>query len=164
VKGLSAAMEFARRTGEIGWGSSAREPWIVVYEKLSEGRPGLLGAVTSRAESQVVRLACVYALLDCSPTIEAPHLEAALALWQYAEESARYIFGEAIGDPVADKIEAALLASPEGLTRNEIRELFGRNKKSEAIGRALVELERLRRAYCVSEETGGRPRERWCAK
>ena len=164
VKGLSSAMGFARKTGEIGWGSSAREPWIVVYEKLSEGRPGLLGAVTSRAESQVVRLACVYALLDCSPTIEAAHLEAALALWQYAEASARYIFGDATGDPIADKIEEALLASPGGLARNEIRGLFSHNEKSAVIGRALELLKHLGRVYCMSKRTGGRPEERWYAK
>ena len=50
--------------------------WCAIYEKLSEGKPGLLGAVISRAEAQVVRLALLYALLDCSKLIRAEHLEA----------------------------------------------------------------------------------------
>src|SRR5690348_3327012 len=40
--------------------------WREVYPELSEGKPGLLGAVTSRAEAQTMRLACIYALLDSS--------------------------------------------------------------------------------------------------
>lgn len=164
VRGLKEAMEFARSAGEIGWGPSAREPWEAVYGKLSEGLPGLLGAVTSRAEAQVVRLACVYALLDRSRSMEATHLEAALALWQYAEQSAAHIFGEGTGDPVADRISDELSERPEGLTRSEIRDLFGRNKSSGVIGRALEHLEDLGRVFSETEETGGRPRERWYAK
>ena len=49
------------------------------------GHSGLYGAVTSRAEAQVVRLSLIYALLDCSPVIRQEHLLAALALWEYCE-------------------------------------------------------------------------------
>ena len=54
---------------------------------------GQLGAVTSRGEAQVIRLALLYALLDSSDHIRSEHLKAALAFWKYAEESARLIFG-----------------------------------------------------------------------
>lgn len=50
---------------------------------------------------------------------------AALAVWDYCEASARYIFGDALGYPDADRILAELRATPEGLTRTEIRDSFG---------------------------------------
>jgi hypothetical protein len=70
--------------------------------------PGLLGAITGRAEAQTVRLALLYALLDQAPTIAQIHLEAALALWTFCEASARYVFGDLLGDPIADTILRAL--------------------------------------------------------
>ena len=58
---------------------------------------------------------------------------------------ARYIFGDATGDPVADNILEALRASAkEGLT--EIRDLFGRHKGTERINQALGELRKLERS------------------
>ena len=48
----------------------ARREWAQVYSALSAERPGLFGAVTARAEAQVVRLALIYALLDRSNQID----------------------------------------------------------------------------------------------
>ena len=86
----------------------AKELWGKVYAELSEGKTGLLGAVTARAEAQVMRLSCLYALLDLSDTIRLEHLSAGLALWAYCEDSAKYIFGETLGDPLADEIKRVL--------------------------------------------------------
>jgi hypothetical protein len=108
-----------------------------MYGQLSTDRPGLSGALSPRAEAQVVRLACIYALLDMSATIRVEHLRAGLALWDYCERSVRYIFGDSLGDPIADEILQELRASPKGLTRDEIRQLVGKNTASERIGRAL---------------------------
>ncbi len=150
---------------EVTWGESAREAWTAAYSQLSDGKPGMFGAVTGRAEAQTVRLAALYAVLDQSRTVEYRHLEAALALWQYAEESARYIFGDATGDPEADAILDALrVAGPAGMTRTEIRDLFKRNKSAERINQALALLLKMGSLSRTSEETGGRPRERWFAK
>lgn len=62
---------------------AARGLWAAVYPSLSDGLPGLLGAATSRAEAQVLRLSAIYAVLDCSETIRVDHLQAALAVWDY---------------------------------------------------------------------------------
>ena len=164
VRRLGQALEFGKTVGELRWGASARGAWTDVYEPLSEGKPGLFGAATARAEAQVVRLASVYAVMDRSRTIEYQHLEAALGLWQYCEDSARYIFGNSTGDPVADKIEETLKSSPEGLTRDQIRELFHRNQSSSRIDRALATLLDAGRARREMEQTGGRPAERWFAQ
>jgi len=61
-----------------------------------------LGAATNRAEAHVVRLAAIYATLDRDRQIRLPHLEAALALWRYSADSARWIFGDSLGDPTAE--------------------------------------------------------------
>ena len=55
----------------------------------------MLGAILGRAEAQVLRLALIYALLDGSAFIDEPHMLAALACWDYAEASARFVFGDA---------------------------------------------------------------------
>lgn len=102
----------------------------------------------------------VYALLDQSNYVKVPHLLAALALWDYCEASAKYIFEEAIGDPVADTIFNALKAAPDGLSRTAINKLFGRHQPSARIQNAISEL--LRQGLITIEmlETGGRPEEK----
>ena len=52
-----------------------------------------------------------------SKIIEAELLLATFAIWEYSKDSARYIFGDALGDPVADRILAALKEAPRGMTR-----------------------------------------------
>lgn len=163
---LRLAVDFAQNTGEIKRNQEARELWFAVYDDLSEGKAGMLGAVTSRAEAQVMRMACLYALLDCSAQIQRVHLEAALALWQYAENSARYIFGDAMGDPVADTILTALReAEGDGLTRTEISNLLGRNQSSSSVTRALASLAESGRIRSEKEKSDNakRPTERWFA-
>jgi hypothetical protein len=125
----------------------------------------MLGAVTSRAEAQVMRLASLYALLDSSKVIKEIHLRAALALWKYAEQSARFIFGDSLGDPVADQILSALRKNAAGLTRTEIRDALGRNRRAEEIEIALASLARRGSARLVSdaEHGPGRPSETWVA-
>jgi hypothetical protein len=165
VQRLDRAVRFGRKPRIIRWGDSAKEVWIEVYGPLSEGKPGLFGAVIGRAEAQSLRLATLYAVMSESETIEYEHLAAALALWEYAEESARYVFGDTTGDPVADNIlEALRAAGNDGLTRTEIRDLFGRHKSAERINQALGELLRLGRVGKIVERSGGRPTERWRSK
>jgi hypothetical protein len=160
---LSAALEFARLPGEIRRDQRARERWAEIYAELSEPQPGLFGAVTSRGEAQVTRLALVYALLDSAGTIQLHHLAAGLAVWRYCEASAAHVFGDATGDKLADQILRALKATPKGLTRNEIRDYFDRNVRSEDMEQVLGLLARSGRAEVQREQTGGRPAERWFA-
>jgi bifunctional DNA primase/polymerase-like protein len=163
VSRLRSAASFAQGVQEVWMSMRARRLWRRTYPSLSAEVPGLLGAVTSRAEAQVVRLAMIYALLDRSRFIESRHLSAALAVWRYCEDSARYIFGDALGDPTADAILRELRRQPNGLTRNEIRELFSRNRPEAETSRALSFLLANGWVSCVQEQTGGRPSERWTA-
>lgn len=160
---LTRVMTFARGVERMERDGAARRIWREVYEQLSEGHASLFGAIISRAEAQVLRLSCIYALLDSSAVIRTEHLQAALAVWEYAEASARFIFGDALGDPVADEILRALRQSSAGLTRTEIRDLFGRNKPGLQILRALATLQEHGLAQFATEPTEGRPAERWFA-
>jgi hypothetical protein len=142
------------------WGRD-HNPEQGMYARLNKERHGLFGAVTARAAAQVLRLSLIYALLDCASEISSVHLEAAYEVWRYCEDGARYIFGDAIGDPTADEIIGHLRQSPAGLTRDQIRELFGRHKPATEIERALLLLHDMGRARFEKEPTKGRPIERW---
>lgn len=156
------ALRFAGAHRPLAFDDAAREQWMTVYGELSTGQPGLAGAATARAEAHVVRLALIYALLDCSERICVQHLEAGLALWRYSADSARWVFGDSLGDPTADEIWSAAKERPAGVTRTEVSDMFSRNKKRREIERALTVLEeagRLRRETRPADR--GRPAEIW---
>jgi len=162
---LRRAIDFGRTAGEITRDDGARELWYACYPALSEGKPGLLGAITARAEAQVLRLSCLYALLDCATKIGVDHHRAALAVWNYCERSAKWIFGTAMGNTHADRILVALRAArSNGLTRKQILDhVFQRNISSGEMTAALQSLKRCNLAYWRTESTGGKPAERWFA-
>jgi hypothetical protein len=165
VTRLGQAIVFGKAAGEIQLDDEAWEIWEAVYPELSEGKPGLLGAMIARGEAHVRRFASIYALLDCSVIVRKIHIEAALALWGYAEASACWIFGASLGDPIADEILRTLRgAGSQGLTRTEIGDLFKQNQASARIGRALddlVEHGLARFAKGPPASGRGRPAERW---
>jgi hypothetical protein len=97
--------------------------------------------------------------MDHSGSIADDHLGAALARWEESARCAAYIFGDALGDPIAEKILAVLRSVPGGLTRTEIREqVFQRNVAATRIKAALA---LLLRNHLIREgrddATGGRP-------
>ena len=140
----------------------AREEWARVYSALSAERPGLLGAVTARAEAQAVRLALTYALLDRASQIDLSHLKAGLAVWRYCEASASRIFGTALGDEIADTIQRALTgAGADGISRASIYDLLGRHQARGRISAALALLLENGLARTETRPTGGRSTEMW---
>ena len=144
----------------VDWGDEAGRQWDAVYPELSEGKPGMFGAMVARMEAQALRLAGLYAVLDRTNTIQPEHLRAALAVVDYCEASARWIFGDDLGDPVADAVLQALRRQGE-LSRNDIYELLGRHVPRQRIQRALRLLQQAGLAECEKQETGGRPSEVW---
>lgn len=135
--------------------------WGEVYGRLTADRPGMIGRATSRAEAQVLRLSLIYAVLAGEVRVHLEHLEAALAVWDYCEASAMYLFGDSTGDELADVILDALRQHKRGMARSEIRELVG-GKASKA--RIEVALDLLARHGLAERDvitTGGRPAERW---
>jgi hypothetical protein len=163
---LSRATDCARRAGNtrMRFDREASALWERVYPELSEGKGGLLGAMTSRAEAHVVRLSLMYALLDCAETIREEHLRAALAVWRYCDDSARFIWGEALGDPTADETLRALRDAGEaGLTRWDLMNHFSRKKSASELDRAIGVLAERGLIRSATEETGGRAATRYWA-
>jgi hypothetical protein len=162
VAELQAAVNFAKDFVEIRRDPEAKKLWHEVYPRLSDAQPGMSGAVIGRAEAQVMRLSAIYALLDKSPMIRPKHHEAAMALWRYCEQSARWIFGTSTGDRNADKILQALRHAQVGMTKTEISvEVFNRHASSAEIDEALRLLHGLHMVSYQTEATGGAPVQRW---
>jgi Protein of unknown function (DUF3987) len=157
------AIRRAKDSSRVSLTAEACAAWELVYATLSEGQPGLVGAIIGRAEAQTIRLALIYALLDGKNEIGVEHLHAALAVWRYCQASARRVFGGILSDPVADVILQALRqAGGSGMTRTEIRDHFGRHRKSNQIDMALAALAASGKAKCVlGDVTGGRRPKVW---
>jgi hypothetical protein len=156
VAELQRILDSARRIGEVRRDSAAAEMWHAVYADLSEQRDGLVGAILSRAAPHVLRLSATYAVLDSSALVRPPHLEAALAVWQYAEASVRAIFGDRLGLPLADQILAAIRKKPMG--RTELHTLFSRHRSSAELDNAINALLERGLIRQRKESTPGRPR------
>lgn len=145
--------------------AAARRVWHAVYPLLNQHNPAVPGAVQGRAAAHVLRLSMIYALLDGTLRIAAPHVIAALAVWEYVEASGRYIFGEDTDDPKAQKLLDALrLAKDKGLSRKAIYiEVFHKHANRQAIDRMVRQLCDSGRAEVVKQRTSGRTRQVVCA-
>ncbi|HRH95387.1 MAG TPA: hypothetical protein PLB55_05600 [Prosthecobacter sp.] len=161
---LRSVIDFAQTVGEITRAEVTRELWHADYIQLSEGKPGMVGSITGRAEAQVMRLSALFAVLDRSKVILPVHHQAAMAVWKYCEDTARWLFGNRTGDKNADKILAALRnAGEDGMSRTEISDtVFTRNLSAHDLHEALqklVEFNLIRKSR-VATRTGA-TEERW---
>jgi hypothetical protein len=160
---LRNSVSFAKTVGRIEFNDEAAQIWSSEYERLETSRTGFLAKVTQRASPYVLRLSCLFALLDQQVSINCEHLEAALAVWQYCEDSARFIFGNSMGDKLADEVLSLLMEKLEsGLTKTEIINLTGRGKTSQL--NSALELLHEQRLVKFSKETypnSKKPTERW---
>jgi hypothetical protein len=153
-------LDAARRVSKMERTASARELWHSVYSELSAGGEGLHAAITSRGEAHVLRLSMIYALADGKSAVDDHHLQAALDLWAYSDASSKFLFGDRLGDPVADAIVDNLRLSGE-LVQTEISALFNRHLPAGVIGAALDRLHEAGIIEGFSEPTPGRPRRIW---
>lgn len=160
---IRTALERAQGVQLLQKDAAAGKLWREVYSQLSSETPGLLGAITARSEPQTLRLAMLYALMDGAREIRIEHLQAGLAVWEYSRQSASFIFGDSLGHVLADEALKHLRDAREGMSRTELRDLFGRHKKGSQLGRALAYLAEQGLARCETQKTAGRPREVWHA-
>ena len=163
---LAQVLEHARGAGQLRLHPGADELWTTWYIEMAErSMEGVTGAVTSRAEAHSMRLAMIYALLDGASSIELEHLQAALALWDYAARSAEWAFGNATGVPLAEQIHHHMQDNPGGLPLTQLHVLLHNKRTAAEIKEALRELEQAGRAECRKKKNpkGGRPAELWTA-
>ncbi|MAV90351.1 MAG: hypothetical protein CL676_02955 [Bdellovibrionaceae bacterium] len=156
IRTLKASVSFAKKQGEMNFSDGARSLYEEVYSDLSKEMPGIWGTLSARSAPMVIRVAMIYALLDQSKKIEESHLNAALAVWIYVEESIEYLFDAGTGNKDADKILRALRLNENGLTQTEVsRKVFKGNKKSELIDKAFELLLELRLVNAIPERIPG---------
>jgi hypothetical protein len=161
---LGGAIQHARTAGRLRLDKQARELWHHAYTQLAHTtQGGIAGAICARSEAHTIRLALLYALADGERQINTEHLQAALALWDYAARSASWALQGATGDPLAEQIHAALASHPGGLTRSQISDTLQRNQPATAIQQALDALQLAGRATRTQIPTAGRPAELWTA-
>jgi len=163
-KAIGRAAGLAKQQGEVPLSRVAEGVWDDLYPELTEERPGMLGAMTARAEPYVLRLALINALLDCAPEIQPAHLGAAVALWRYVESSVEYVFGDATGNPTADAILAALRRRGPLPQSVIYRDVLGGQVGAKRITAALEMLTRLGRVAetrGATTDQGGRPATVW---
>ena len=158
VADLHRAIVSAQEVGDMHWSDAAAERWEALYaESAQRRRPGLLGALMARSEAQITRLALLYALLDRSREVDTQHLEAAEAVWGYAERSVLHIFGESTGNRHADALRLYLREGP--VDWESAKKALGLRTAAdlqEAVD-VLLEL-RVVTVTTVPREGGGRPR------
>jgi hypothetical protein len=161
---LAGAVEHARAAGRLRLDEHARGLWHHAYTQFAHTiQPGIAGSLCARAEAHTIRLALLYALADGQRTIITEHLQAALALWDYATRSATWTLQGATGDPLAEQIHTTLQAHPGGLTRSQISDTLQHNRPADQIQRALHALALAGRATPTQIPTAGRPAELWAA-
>ncbi|QDT39231.1 DUF3854 domain-containing protein [Stratiformator vulcanicus] len=155
------AIDFASDRDGVELSPEAKALWNQVYPELRREQEGLVGAVTARGKSIVLRLALLYALMDCCPIVWPVHLRAALAVWQYSIDSAAILFKDArtrpvtLADKVLDRLREGRLKTSDfystlNVSANELRPTL----------EALVGAGRVQKTK-VSPEGRGRPTEYW---
>jgi hypothetical protein len=155
---LKLAIEAARKIGRLTRSEEARALWHEVYPKLTGNRAGSFGAITSRAEAQVLRLSMIYALLDGSLQIELRHLKAALECWRYCQDSALCIWGDFTQGELAEKIRVALtVAGVVGLTRSQLNNALGGRITADEFDPELRKMVSAGEVSEILKPTAGRP-------
>ena len=142
----------------------ARQVWVQRYRELknptgarSEDEEGTVAAVVTRARPHVLRLALTYALLDGREIIDRDHLVAALAVWSYSLDSARWLFRGYGVNPELAKLRAFIDRHEEGVTRADItNRCFSRHPTSIPLDDLLAMLGDDYEECTIP--TGGRPR------
>ena len=145
----------AQDTGKVSLTPKSIKRWYEVYPTLTQESQGLFGAITARAEAQTIRLSLIYALLDGKKEIEVQHINSALALWNYASDSARVLFHDRAVDPLEQKI--LNLLKKGSLTSTELSNAFNRNIPKEKLQGVLIKLEASSQITITKEPTNGRP-------
>lgn len=140
IEELKGTIQFARGVGLMDQTPEFTMRWRLLYPELEQTPAGIIGRLFQRAPVNVLKLSSIFALSDRKKTIDACHLDAALAIWRHAERSLRWIFRKDL-DPDTERLMAAIKASPNGrIARTEASAAFGNNRSSKSIDDLLQRL------------------------
>ena len=127
----------------------AAKRWAALYRgELNDRSHGeRINALIERRAPMLLRLAMLFALTDCTATVEVRHIDAALAWVRYSVESVKFIFGSAADEAeVAEVNDTAhkvldFIGTHGRVTRTQLtRECFKGNLSKDRIDAALDEL------------------------
>ncbi|MEO6458942.1 MAG: hypothetical protein ABIO95_00715 [Bdellovibrionota bacterium] len=134
------ALQFARQVSKVERSEEALEMWDIIYREQAIEKEGVVGLLISRSEPQILRLAMLFALLDCSYMIEAKHLWAGYSLWKFCEDSVEDIFGGLIDPKIQRLMDEIKKSEQRGLSRSDIHKLFGNHLTCEKLEQMTEEL------------------------
>jgi hypothetical protein len=163
---LQEVIAFARSAGEMSRDAEAEALWVERYRELKRCPERV--PHTERARPYVMRLAALYALADGTNTIGHSHLSAGLAVWNYCQQSAEYLFGLAGSEMPAGLdgsiFELVTRAGAAGISRNAIVRANRRANKDE-VSAALDSLAKRKLIHSLPDARpgAGRKAERWHA-
>lgn len=162
IRELRAKIQEATAIRRVSRSDAAQRVWEDWYSALPDEETGPIGAITDRAETQVNRFSLIFALTDGSSVIEAEHLFAAIAVWDYSRRCVEYIWGGTTGDIMADRVVRELQHGPM-LQGDVHRDVFYGRASGETIERVARLLESQQKLVRVSVKNGrpGRPAVLW---
>ena len=162
---LVQSVMYGRTICQVEIDTEAEAIWKGLYDDGQMDSPsGKMGELLVRGPSHIFRIAMIYALTQSSAIIRRPHLEAALAVWDYIIKSSYFIFGST-QSPFESKILTTLQIKG-ALTQSEIvHDIFGRNLdkngidglRSSLLNKGLIEI-------TTKHSGSGRPTTIWTLK
>lgn len=162
---LARAISQSNIETELQLTDNAKTFWSKKYHEISLDRMGVIGSVTSRSEPYVMRLSVLFALLDCTDTIDTHHIQAACHVVEFCNQSAEYIFtshSESATGSDAEKLLNALAEKP--MTQTEISSLFNRNKKRHELIAMFKELQSMNKIEKCTIQTARKKVDGWMLK
>ena len=158
---LKAIILKAKGIGEVKRDADAERLWCEVYPSLKVSGDSI--PHTDRARPYVLRLSLLFAIADGEKVIRKPHLQAALAVWDYCSGSAATLFGATLiaePEPLWLRLLNTITIQP-GVKRSELTRQF--REPGEVIGETLKGLKVKGLVYSVMEkgEGSGRIGECW---
>ncbi len=155
---LGTYLERARAMNrEVHRDRAAEQLWAAVYHALNADEyDGNLGAALARGPAYTMRIALTYALADGAGAIGVQHLLAGLAVWHYAAQSARLVFGSGRRDD-AGRLAEYLASAAGGRSLTDIAAFFRRNKSRGEIHAMITHFEDRGDVTREERATGGRP-------
>ena len=138
---LQKAIKSAKSVTKMELTDDGMKFWEEIYAMLGDRPDNQWGAITSRAEPMVRRMACIYALANERASVNTEHLQAALDVFRYSEESAEWSLKEISSSPNTEKLRKAIEYKNIGVNRTEIHnDIFKNNVPKYKIDVALNEL------------------------
>ena len=163
---LRTAVDAARRIQFVRWSPTAQDRWVELYPSLAvpANATSVVRALVERGAPYVHRLAMLYGVLDGTGEVQLSHLDAAKALWRFAEGTWRLVYSDSTPlTPLAARLLRAIEeAADKGCSRTRLRKAAGSNDI--LAGAITSELNALAAEGLVHREqvrTDGRTKEVW---